>query len=56
MQEKQIKLIGIIAVIIVILNLVLFSFTVISWQVFLVVLALAFIFVKWGLPRLKTKN
>ena len=53
MQEKQIKIIGIIAVIIVVLNLFLFSFTVISWQVFLVILLLAFIFVKWGLPKLK---
>ena len=53
MQQKQIKIIGIIAVLIVILNLFLFSFTVISWQFFLVVLLLAFIFVKWGLPRIK---
>ena len=54
MQEKQIRIIGIIAVVIVILNLVLFSFTVISWQVFAIVLLAAFIFVKWGLPRIKS--
>tara|TARA_Y100000310_G_scaffold181692_1_gene181699 strand:+ start:148 stop:312 length:165 start_codon:yes stop_codon:yes gene_type:complete len=53
MQQKQIKIVGIVAVIIVLLNLVLFSFTVISWQVFLVVLVFGYVFVKWGLPKLK---
>jgi len=53
MQEKQIKIIGVIAVIIVVLNMFLFAFTVIPWQVFLGVLLSAFIFVKWVLPRMK---
>jgi len=53
MQKKQIKVIGIIAVVIVVLNLFLFSFTVISWQIFLVILVLGYVFLKLGLPRLK---
>jgi hypothetical protein len=52
-DAQQIKIIGYFAIAIVILNLVLFAFTVIKWPVFLTVLALAYIFVKFGLPKLK---
>jgi hypothetical protein len=54
-KEQKLKLIGYVAVGIVLLNILLFALTVYSWVVFLVILALGYIFVKWGLPKLKEK-
>ena len=53
MDAKKIKLIGYLVLFILILNLVFFAFVMINWVVFWSVLILAFIFVKWGLPKLK---
>jgi len=50
---KMKKIISIIVLIIVLLNFFLFIFTVISWIIFLGVLGLAYLFVKFGLPRMK---
>ena len=47
------KIIGVLAIALILLNFVLFVFTLIPWQVFLFVLALGVAFVYWGLPRLK---
>lgn len=53
MQEKTIKIIGLAVLVVVVLNLILFAFVVTNWLVFWLVLAFAFFFVKWVLPRMK---
>jgi len=53
MNEKNLKKVGYIAVAIVIINFLLFIFTKISWQVFLIILAIAYVFNKFMLPKLK---
>ncbi|MBT4539731.1 hypothetical protein HOC32_05575 [Candidatus Woesearchaeota archaeon] len=55
MKASTLKLIGYIVLLLVILNLILFAFVVTNWIVFWIVIAIAFIFVKWGLPKLKEK-
>lgn len=53
MNSKQLKVLGYVVIGLMVLNLVLFAFTVINWVMFLVILALGYVFVKWGLPRLR---
>jgi len=53
MNEKNLKLVGYIAVAVVLINFLLFIFTVISWQIFLVILIIAYVFNKFALPKLK---
>ena len=53
MNQKNLKLIGYIAVVVVVINFLLFIFTVISWEIFLVILILAYIFNKLILPKIK---
>ncbi|MBT5740097.1 hypothetical protein HOI26_03270 [Candidatus Woesearchaeota archaeon] len=55
MKASTLKLIGYVVLLLVILNLILFAFVVTNWIVFWIVIAIAFIFVKWGLPKLKEK-
>ena len=50
---NRLKVIGVVAVVVMVLNLVLFAFTIIPWQIFLFVVALGAGFAYWGLPRLK---
>ncbi len=54
MNQKQLKQVGFLAIAIVIINFFLFIFTIINWTIFLIVLALGYAFVKFGLPRLKS--
>ena len=56
MQEKTIKIVGLAVLVVVILNLILFAFVVTNWLVFWLVLAFAFFFVKWVLPRMKRRE
>jgi hypothetical protein len=53
MNEKQLKWVGYVAAGIMLLNFLLFIFTYINWLTFVVVLAVGYLFVKYGLPRLK---
>lgn len=53
MQEKTIKIAGLIVLLIVVVNLILFAFVITNWIIFWLVLAAAFFFVKWVLPRMK---
>ncbi|MDP3640446.1 MAG: hypothetical protein Q8R53_04590 [Nanoarchaeota archaeon] len=53
MQEKTVKIIGLAVLLVVVLNLILFAFVLINWIIFWGVLAAAFFFVKWVLPRMK---
>ncbi|MEK6901792.1 MAG: hypothetical protein AABX37_05590 [Nanoarchaeota archaeon] len=39
MNSKSLKLAGVVLIGVVVLNLILFSFTIIDWKVFLVILA-----------------
>jgi len=53
--EKKLKVIGYVALGIMLLNILFFSLTLYSWLVFLIVLAVGYLFVKFGLPRIKEK-
>jgi len=53
MTGKNLKLMGYFLIIIVITNFFLFAFTVIPWQVFLIILGLAAIFTYLILPKIK---
>jgi len=53
MNPKQIKILGTVVLIILVLNLILFAFVITNWIVFWLVLILGFIFVKLVLPKLK---
>ncbi|MBT4650982.1 hypothetical protein HOC13_00480 [Candidatus Woesearchaeota archaeon] len=52
-NEQKLKLVGFLVIFIVVVNLILFVFTIINWTVFLVVLGAGYAFNKWGLPKLK---
>ena len=56
MKEKIVKIIGIVVMLIVILNLVLFAFRVIDSTFFWVVIVLGAVFTYVVLPRLKKKE
>ncbi|HLC97541.1 MAG TPA: hypothetical protein VJC21_02055 [Candidatus Nanoarchaeia archaeon] len=53
MQEKTVKIIGLAVLLAVVLNLALFAFVITNWLVFWGILAAAFFFVKWMLPRIR---
>ncbi len=53
MQEKTIKIIGLAVLLIVVINLILFALVITNWLVFWGILAAAFFFVKWVLPRMR---
>lgn len=53
MNQKQIKIIGYIVLVILLLNLILFAFVITNWIVFWGILVLGFIFIKVVLPKLK---
>lgn len=54
-KEVRLKLVGGFVLVIMVLNLILFAFRVIDWIVFLIILALGFLFAKKVLPWLKEK-
>ena len=53
MNKKELKIVGYVAAGVMLLNFLLFIFTYINWLTFVIVLGLGYIFVKYGLPRLK---
>jgi len=53
--EKKLRIIGYVALGIMLLNILLFSLTIYNWLVFLIILAIGYIFVKFGLPKIKEK-
>lgn len=55
MKPTTFKFIGYAILTIVILNLILFAFVVTNWIVFWAVLAVAFVLVKWGIPKLRKR-
>ncbi|HIJ12039.1 TPA: hypothetical protein HA278_08335 [Candidatus Woesearchaeota archaeon] len=56
MKPKDLKIVGIVAIIIVVLNIFLFAFTVISSAIFWSVIVVAAVFVYFVLPKLKEKS
>ena len=56
MKPKDLKVVGIFAIVIVVLNIFLFAFTVISSTIFWAVIVIAAIFVYFVLPKLKEKS
>ena len=53
MNEKNLKLVGYIGTPIVIITFLLFIFTVINGETFLILLTIYFVLVKFGLPKIK---
>jgi hypothetical protein len=52
-KPKQLKLIGYFVLVILVLNIVLFAFTIINWLTFWIIIALGAIFIKFVLPKMK---
>ena len=53
MKPSMVKMIGMVILVVVLLNLILFAFVITNWIVFWAILAAAFFFVKWVLPRMR---
>jgi hypothetical protein len=53
MNPKQLKIIGYVAIVVMVLNVFLFAFTVISPAIFWIVILLGAIFVYKVLPKMK---
>lgn len=53
MNSNSLKLVGVVLISIIILNLILFSFTIIDWKVFLAVLALIALVAYKVVPKMK---
>ena len=53
MDPKNLKVIGYVLIVIMVMNIILFSFRIIGWQIFLVILAGGVLFVYVILPKLK---
>ncbi|HLD00971.1 MAG TPA: hypothetical protein VJC39_04455 [Candidatus Nanoarchaeia archaeon] len=48
------KPLGIILILVILLNFILFAFTIINWIVFVVVLGISYILMKKLVPKIKT--
>lgn len=53
--ELKLKLIGYFLTVLLIANLLLFSFTIISWKIFLLVLAVVGAISYWGVPWVRKR-